>query len=258
MPRPPRIQASETIYHLNTRGNRSEAIVRDDSDRNTFLAIFGDVVKRHELTCISYCVMTTHYHLQVETANDDLSRAMERLNGLYARSFNRRHGLRGHVFEKRFHSELVESEAHLLETVRYIVLNPVRAGICRLPEEWPWSSHNAVLGLAPAPDFFHPEHVLSYFDHDLDRARQAYRLFVLEGLIDIPSISNSASMEPRRPHVHTRETSNSRNGGNREDIVRSPRSCFDSGRRPRGLAGGGEGALRERRPAVRSHQVDDA
>ena len=169
---------------MNTRGNRRGLIVLDDCDCETFLTIADNVVARHELICITYCVMGTHYHLLVETTNEDLSRAMERLNGLYARSFNRRHGLSGHVFERRFHSELVERDSHLLEACRYIVLNPVRAGICELPEEWPWSSHNAVLGLAPPPPFFSPSRVLSYFHHDPDLAREAYRRFVLNGLVN--------------------------------------------------------------------------
>ena len=177
MPRPPRVQASETIYHLFTRGNRSAPIVRNDSDRETLMEIVGNVVERHELICIAYCLMTTHYHLLVQTRNDDLAAAMERLNGLYARSFNRAHRLRGHVFERRYWSVIVKGNPHLHAVCRYIALNPVEAGICALPDQWPWSSYPVVLGLAPAPRFFRPEPLLSYFDHDPDRAREVFKKY---------------------------------------------------------------------------------
>ena len=83
--------------------------------------------------------MTTHYHLLLESTRETLSRGMHRLNGLYAQRFNARHGRRGHVFEGRFQAYVAESEEHFLAALHYIRENPVRAGLCELPEEWPWS-----------------------------------------------------------------------------------------------------------------------
>jgi putative transposase len=182
MPRSQRIQDAETIYHLTTRGNRSGDIVYDDCDCETFMAITGDVFARFELECIAYCLMTTHYHHLAETRDENLSAAMERLNGLYARSFNRRHGLRGHVFERRFSSKLVTDEDYLFGCCRYIALNPVKAGLCALPEQWPWSFYPVVLGLAPAPSFFDPARLLARLGDDAESARAALREFVEEGL----------------------------------------------------------------------------
>ncbi len=178
MPRPPRIQANETIYHLTTRSTRRTALFRDDVDRMIFLATLATVISRHRWTCFGYCLMTTHYHVLIQTGNDgELAAAMLRLNGLYARSFNRRHGERGHVFDARYRSPIVETDSHLLEACRYIAMNPVWAGLCVYPEDWFWSSYGISLGLRPAPDFFRPSTVLRLFG-DGDRAREAWQRFV--------------------------------------------------------------------------------
>jgi putative transposase len=139
--RPPRVQAAGALYHLTCRGNRQGEIVRDDADRARFLAITRDVILKRRWICLSYCVMTNHYHLLVRTPNPDLAAGMHAINHLTARTFNKRHGYSGHLFERRYGSELVETEVHLLETIRYIALNPVRAGLCETPEEWRWSSY---------------------------------------------------------------------------------------------------------------------
>jgi putative transposase len=121
--------------------------------------------------------MPNHYHLVVETPNADLSIGMHRLNGGYARTFNRRYALDGHLFERRFHSVAVESDWHLLELSRYLALNPVRGGVCRRPADWPWSSYRALAELAPAPPFLAVDKVLGYFGRE-GRARGAFRAFV--------------------------------------------------------------------------------
>jgi REP element-mobilizing transposase RayT len=83
--------------------------------------------------------MTTHYHLLVETTQDELSRGMQQLNGRYAQSFNARHDRRGHLFEGRFKAYSVEGDRYLQEASRYILDNPVRAGLCERCDQWPWS-----------------------------------------------------------------------------------------------------------------------
>ena len=128
MARPPRPQAPGMIYHVTTRGNRKEEIFTDTRDRLRFLQLFGQIVTTLEWRCHTYCVMTNHYHLLVQTSDADISRGMHRLNGVYAKWFNWRHGYEGHLFERRFRSPLVEGDAHLLELTRYIALNLVRRG----------------------------------------------------------------------------------------------------------------------------------
>jgi putative transposase len=86
--------------------------------------------------CDAYCQMANHFHLLIRLTDPNLSRGMQWLNGLYAQVFNGRHGLCGHLFQGRFHAALVEDDGHLLELARYIVLNPVRAGLCDHPLEW--------------------------------------------------------------------------------------------------------------------------
>jgi putative transposase len=122
--------------------------------------------------------MPNHYHLVVETANGDLSIGMHRLNSGYAHRFNDCHGLSGHLFQGRFHSVLVESDWHLLELSRYLALNPVRAGLCKSPLEWPWSSYAAVAGAASPPSFLAAERLLAHFGADRDWARRTLRWFV--------------------------------------------------------------------------------
>jgi REP element-mobilizing transposase RayT len=179
MPRRPRIQAVQTIYHLTTQSARGTALYREDDDRWTFLTIAGTVFDRFRLICIAYCLMTTHYHLLARTTDDArLADAMKRLNWLYARTMNAKYGTGGHVFGARYGSTLVESDAHLKDACRYVALNPVRAGLCLFPEEWPWSSHGEALGLREPQPFFDPYNVLGLFDDRIDVGRAAYKRYV--------------------------------------------------------------------------------
>ena len=128
----------------------------------------------------THCLMPNHYHLLLDTPLANLSYGMQRLNGDYAQWFNAEHGLDGHVFERRFYSRVVESTTHLLELSRYIVLNPVRAGLCRNPGDWAWSSYRALAGEEPAPAFLTTDWLLSVFGEDRERAQASYRDFVAQ------------------------------------------------------------------------------
>ena len=103
------------------------------------------------LLCHAYCLMENHYHLLVETPRANLDDAMQRLNGTYAMRFNRHHERTGHVFQGRYGAKLITDDDYALTVVRYIAANPVQAGLCAAPEEWPWSSYAATAGLASAP-----------------------------------------------------------------------------------------------------------
>jgi putative transposase len=122
--------------------------------------------------------MPNHYHLVVETQNGDLSAGMQHLNGTYGRWFNDAYELSGHVFQGRFHCVQVETTGHLLELARYVLLNPVRAGLCSAPDAWPWSSYRAAVGLERAPAFLGLDRFLSEFSAERDRARDRLRAFV--------------------------------------------------------------------------------
>jgi putative transposase len=135
--RPLRIEFPGALYHVTSRGNAREAIVRDDADRQMWLAVLGEVLSRGHWLCHAYCLMDNHYHLLVETPEADLSYGMRQLNGVYTQRFNRQHGRVGHVFQGRFKAILVERDSYLLELSRYIVLNPVRARMVTHPKRYP-------------------------------------------------------------------------------------------------------------------------
>jgi hypothetical protein len=107
--------------------------------------------------------MTNHYHLLVETPDANLSKGMRQLNGVYSQYVNRTHGRVGHLFQGRFKAILVERDSYLLELARYVVLNPVRAGMVRAPGEWSWSSYRATAGEAHAPAFLATDWLLRAF-----------------------------------------------------------------------------------------------
>jgi len=156
--------------------------VRDDADRELFLGILGRTAERHELVVYAWCLMPNHYHLVVETPRGGLARAIHYLNGVYAQAFNRRHRRVGHLFQGRYKAILVQRESYLLALARYVVLNPVRAGICRRPEEFRWSSYRATIGLDPAPRFLGAAALVSQFGPDAGRAQAGYRRFVINGV----------------------------------------------------------------------------
>ena len=171
---------------MTARGNARQAIVLDDVDRAAFVGLLGRVVERFGLRLYAFCLMDNHYHLLVETPKANLSRAMRQLNGVATQAFNRRHRRVGHLFQGRYKAFLVERESHLLELVRYVVLNPVRAKACASPEEWRWSSYRASAGLEPAPSFLDVDWILAQFGRARARAQERYRAYVAEGLDAAP------------------------------------------------------------------------
>jgi len=180
MARPRRIVVAQAVYHITARGNRRQPIYADDRDRREFISLLAKVVKRRAWRCHAYCLMPNHYHLILQT-HGDLSAGLQEVNGRYAQWFNRRHGLTGHLFQGRFHSALVETDWHALELSRYIILNPVRAGLAALPEAWKWSSFRAAIGAARRPAFLTTSWLLELFGPDTGRARERYRTFARDG-----------------------------------------------------------------------------
>ncbi len=126
------------VYHVTARGTGQIAIYRDDEDRASFALLLARVVQRFSWKCLVNCLMTNHYHLVVDAERDALSRGMHQLNGLHAQGFNKRHGRHGHLFESRFSAYLIDSDEYLEATCRYVLNNPVRAGLCSDPSEWRW------------------------------------------------------------------------------------------------------------------------
>jgi putative transposase len=162
------------------------SIFADDGDRARFLGLIEEVVLRFNWRCFAYCLMGNHYHLVVETLDGNLSLGMRHINGVYSQYFNRRHQRVGHVFQGRFKAILVERESYLLELCRYVVLNPVRAGVVGRVDDYLWSSYRATAGAGDGSAFLDAESILSRFDADRRRAQQAYRGFVMAGIGEVP------------------------------------------------------------------------
>ena len=157
-------------------------IFEGDRDRVVFLNLLDEIVESFNLKCYAYCLMTNHYHLLIETIEANLSKSMRELNGVYTQRFNRRHSRVGHIFQGRYKSILVSKESHLLELCRYVVLNPIRAGLVKKISDFQWSSFRAMIGQGPVPDFLDTAWVLSQFHRDRAEAQMAYQRFVESGL----------------------------------------------------------------------------
>lgn len=149
--RPLRIELAGGLYHVTSRGDRREDIYFNDADRRAWLETFGQVCDRFNWVCHAWCQMTNHYHIVVETIEGNLALGMRQLNGVYTQWINCSHHRVGHVFQGRYKGILVEKDNYLLELARYVVLNPVRAGMVRKAEAWPWSSYHAMVGTDDTP-----------------------------------------------------------------------------------------------------------
>lgn len=182
MARPLRLEYPGDLYHVTSRGNAQADIFLCDEDRARFVQLLGDEVGQQQWICYAWCLMDNHYHFLVETTDANLSRGMQRLNGRYTQAFNRRHGRVGHVFQGRYKAILVEKEAHLFELCRYIVLNPVRAGMVGEADQWRWSSHNEVVGWQSGDSWLAVGVILGLFSSRVNEAKGKYARFVHDGI----------------------------------------------------------------------------
>src|SRR5262245_29409273 len=158
------------LFHITSHSVRSTELFRDDVDRMSFLTELAATVSSYRWTCACVCLMTTHYHLLVETPDASLPFGMHRINWRHARRFNARHGLRGHAFDRRYFSKRITDEPHLLATYAYVVRNPVEAGVCAKCEEWPWCSYRSLFVSSKPMTFVDPSCVLGCFGDDRDFA----------------------------------------------------------------------------------------
>lgn len=182
MARPLRVEYPGALYHVISRGNDKKDLFLSDCDRNKFLCWLEDAVQHHNLICHAYCLMNNHYHLLLETREANLSKAMRDLNGNYTGWFNHKHNRSGHLFQGRYKAYVIEKELYLLEVARYIVLNPVRAGLIDHPRFWKWSSYNATASNKSVPNFLCVDWLLKIFSSTKQRAIVEYRNFVKDGM----------------------------------------------------------------------------
>ena len=187
MTRPLRIELAGGVYHVTSRGDRRENIYFCDADRRAWLELLGKVCERFNWMCHAWCQMSNHYHIVVETVEGNLSQGMRQLNGVYTQHINSAYQRVGHVFQGRYKSILVEKESYLLELARYVVLNPVRAGIVDDPQQWSWSSYAAMTGEKQAPPWLQTDWILGQFNRNRGQAVMGYVDFIRAGA-GMPSV----------------------------------------------------------------------
>lgn len=189
MARPLRIEFPGAVYHVTSRGDRREPIYRDDTDRRAHLDVIAQAMDRFDAKVLAYCLMGNHYHLVLYTRQGNLSRVMRHINGVYTQSFNRRHGLVGHLLQGRFKAVLVDRDAYLLALCRYVERNPVAAGLVAMPGDWPWSSCRAYVGAQATPPWLDSDGLHAYLlgreltsDRDRQAAMKRYAALVDQGV----------------------------------------------------------------------------
>ena len=130
------------------------------------LNAIGRAKRRHGWKVHAYCLMSNHYHLLIETPEPNIAIGMQWLNSTYAHRFNEKYERIGHLFQRRYADGIILTDEHLHEVIRYIPLNPVRAGLCKRPEDWPWSSCRATLGYGARERFLSVRPTLDRFSPD--------------------------------------------------------------------------------------------
>lgn len=179
MARKPRIHVAGALYHVILRGNNGQPIFIDDKDRYRLQDLIAEGAKRFGYQLCGYCWMGNHIHAALQVGEISLSHAMHHLSFRYTRYFNWRHKRIGHLFQGRYKAILVDSDSYLLQLVRYIHMNPVRAKLVDDPAAWPWSSHRTYLGEESQCSWLLTEAVLARFSTRMPRARDAYCRFML-------------------------------------------------------------------------------
>jgi|tagenome__1003787_1003787.scaffolds.fasta_scaffold20364535_1 putative transposase len=178
---PPRIEIPGQTYHVNAKAVAGCKLFRDEDDCSMFLRLLERELARSSWSCIAYSLMGTHYHLLVRIEKGTLSSGFQHLNADYARRFNQKYGRRGALWQRRFHDVLIESDAHLLEVVRYIALNAPRAAMCGRAEDHVWCGYGASIGAYPPDPLVDEQALLRLFGTGPKRTRERLRTFVEEG-----------------------------------------------------------------------------
>ena len=184
MPRQARLDVRGALHHIMVRGINKSAIFDDEQDRARFLERLGQKVTEARASVYAWALMDNHAHILFKSGQEGISAVMRKLLTGYAQYYNRRHRRTGHLFENRYKSILCDEDHYLLALIRYIHLNPVRAGIITTLTEldsYPWSGHSTIMEKS-RQDWMDTAYVLTQFAHRKKAARNAYRTFVAEGM----------------------------------------------------------------------------
>ncbi len=178
MARPLRIEYPGAYYHVTSRGNERKDIFKDKHDREQFISYLKSAYLRYKAVIHVYCLMNNHYHLLIETPKGNLSHIMRHINGAYTTYFNIRHRRAGHLFQGRYKAILVDADEYAAELSRYIHLNPFRAGMIDIPEQYAWSSYACYVDKRKSPDWLKIDFILGYFGGNEMSLQQRYKEFV--------------------------------------------------------------------------------
>lgn len=181
MSRPLRIEFPGAWYHVMNRGRRGEEIYSGPDDFESFIELLKESIELWDVRVSAYCLMTNHYHLLIQTAEANLSRFMRHLNGVYTQRYNRAHGCDGQLFRGRYKAILVEEDSYLLELVRYIHRNPLRAVMVGKIDQYAWCSHPGYLSSADKWSWLHKDFILAMLAVDIKKRLKAYREFIAQG-----------------------------------------------------------------------------
>jgi REP element-mobilizing transposase RayT len=180
MSRPLRIEYPDAWYHVMNRGRRKEDIFLSNHDYGLFIKVLQETSEQWNLKIAAYCLMTNHYHLLVQTPSGNISRCMRHINGVYTQRFNRIHGVDGQLFRGRYKAVLVEEDNYLLEVLRYIHKNPVRAGIVDNVGDFLWSSHRGYISQSEKWQWLHKDFLLAMLSPAKTECRRNYLDFIVQ------------------------------------------------------------------------------
>lgn len=227
MARKPRLHYPGALYHVILRGNDKQDVFFEPNDRRCFYALLADGVERFEHRIHAFCLMTNHVHLAVQVANVPLSKIVQNLAFRYARWINCRYHRVGHLFQGRYNARLVDADSYLLQLVRYIHMNPVKANLVADPASYPWSSHRAYLGNDQLA-WLTMDTVLGHFGRRIPVAVKRYAQHVAGGPQDDATATLPKCNDPRVlgdddfvERVSGRVQAQLGNHVNLEDIVRT-------------------------------------
>jgi putative transposase len=160
-------------YHITSRGNNRAPLFYDNEDRIQYLRLLKETMSRYPFSLHSFCLMTNHTHLQLETSETSPTQIMSNLNTKFAKFFNKKYNQTGHVFEKRYGDELLDSLDYEFDVSKYIHLNPLKAGLVDRLEDYPWSSYHAYVN-GELQELINTKHLLSYFPDPPSVTYEAY------------------------------------------------------------------------------------
>ena len=163
MSRQARSDLKTNLFHIMVQGINKSYIFNDSIDIKYYIKLLYELNNQHNIQIIAYCVMNNHTHILIKSENiDEMSKFMKRVNVKFSRYYNKKHNRVGYVFRDRFKSQGIYSEKHMYNCIRYIYENPVKAGICKSPDEYPYSNYNKKI------DLYNNEDCMSFIDTEED------------------------------------------------------------------------------------------